>query len=256
VHFINYYDIAPTAGIQFADVEYRNQAVTRVGNSANGLFGSSYTFAVTPLENAFFTPNQFLCTTVGNDAIYAMPEDSYGIAWATTGDHLHINTNPYNNPTGGLWFFSNAVSSTGATPFGEAWTKYTVVPPASGSLQAQPHPCCKWETETITLTGTSVLIPSQSVTPITFHANFTLTKPLLLAETRTTSTPQNVDFLFVDTNKVVKFDLVGPSPNYSMEVRSSSDVVLGFLILTLGSNLGFTTNSFSPTLVSEYNFPT
>jgi len=44
VHFINYYDIAPTAGIQFADVDYRNQAVTRDGNAANGLFGSSYTF--------------------------------------------------------------------------------------------------------------------------------------------------------------------------------------------------------------------
>jgi len=197
-----------------------------------------------------------LCTTIGNDAIYAMPEDSYGIAWATTGNHLHINTNPYDNPSGGLWFFSNAVSTTGPTPFSEAWTNYSVVPPAIGSLQAQPHPCCKWETETISVTGISVSIPSQSATVIPFNADFTLTKPLLLAKTRTTPTPQNVDFLFVDAGRVVRFDLTGPNPNYSLEVRSSSSIVLGFIILTLDSNLGFTTNSFSPTLVNEYDFPT
>jgi hypothetical protein len=252
VHFINYYDTrSPLDPIQFSNVDYRNEPVSRVGNSANGLFGDSFTFAVSPSETLFVVPNQFLAVSAANNEIYAMPETKYGVAWSTTGNHLTVITSSFPVPASGLRFFTNPVSTTGTFPINIAWTSYSVVAPTSGS-QAVPQPCCKWVTESISTGTTNITIPSQSSTAIQYGVDFILTKPLLVSKLRTTAPAENADMFFINTGTTVRFSLVGSGSNTSISISLPDNNLTGWIILTLGSNAAIATNTFSPTAVTQF----
>jgi hypothetical protein len=254
VHFINYTIIPFTDGTQFFDVDYSSQPVTRVGNSANGLFGQAFTFGILPTASQLYVPNQFLATNAGNGYIFALPEDTYSFAWTSTGNHLQVVLNPYNPPSVPLWMFSNKVGTAGNIV--EAWTKYAIVPPVSGA-QALPKPCCSWESETITVSGSSVDVPSWGLGAITYMVNFVLPHPILVAKTNTGTVNAFSELILIDAGRTLRIMLNGPPGSTSLDIYSASSILIGHLIITLDTNSGFsnTNPSFSPTAVSEYNFP-
>nr|URG14376.1 MAG: capsid protein [Picornaviridae sp.] len=238
VHFTQYSTIPADQGVQYHNVKYSNQAVSRVGNAANGLFGQSFTFAVQPSTTVLHAPNQFLAVSIANDEIFLMPEDDYQWKWSTTGNRLLISGSTYTIPTD-VRLLTNTCDIVQASPT-LAWTFYTVYPPSAGP-QASPFPCASFKVESISRSGNiSVTIPSQSASAIPFGTDFTLTKPLLTANT-------DNDYIVIASGTIVHFEAIA---NNVIAVTRDG-LPAGRIIYSLNANVGITTNTFSPTLVVE-----
>lgn len=255
VHFIPYEDVPGSSSFQIFNVIYNNEPVTRVGNSANGLFGSAYTFGVNPSGTLFYLPNQMLAVSTDNSEIYALPENTYTIAWSTSGSRLEVLLAPYSIPTGGLYVFSNRTINANNT-ITELWSKYTIVSPNAGTLQSVPDPCSKFESETVTLDTSSnprrIIIPALSNNYIVSGTDFTLNVPVLLT-IGTNSASDNVPLIIVNKGTLVRLIIeLAPNGNYSIALHNASTGTrIGAFVISLASNTGFTTNSFSPTAVTE-----
>jgi hypothetical protein len=240
VHFTQYSIVPITQGVLYHNVAYGNQAVSRVGNAANGLFGQSFTFNVSPATSILYAPNQFLAISEANDEIFLMPEDEYQWRWSTTGNRLLISGSTYTIPTD-VRLLTNTADYTQLNP-SQAWTLYTVYPPSSGP-QSAPFPCASFKTEAISrVNNVSITIPSQQVAAIPFDTDFTLTKPLL------TYTTDN-RYKIIAQGTVVRFD--GSIANNTTAVIIDG-LSAGRIIYSVNANASITNNTFSPTFVAEF----
>lgn len=249
VHFTAYSTIPRDTGSQFHRVSYKDQPVTRSGNAANGFFGQSFTFDITPGSSILFTPNQFLATSPNNDFIYLMPENQYAFNWSTTGNLLQIVAPiPYNIPANSRVFSNNAELTSSSRNV--AWTRYTVIAPTASNPQSLPEPCASIQAEAIQVVGSgsgaTILIPTWSGTAYTNGQVFSLPVPVLLGRINTSRIAQS--FVLLPTGTRVYFSI---SPSFMELVFADTNSEAGYIIQSLGSNTGFTNGSFSPTLVEE-----
>lgn len=229
---------------QSFNVVYPRTPITRTGQNFAGIFGFPlFTVPTSSPGVALDPPSQFI-TTNGANTLYLLPRNVDYRFWSNNSPTLTVANSQWTGLSStSLWpqTSRNLLYTIGA---GQACTNYNIIAPLATLPQAAPKPCASFANENITITATTVTIPSQQTAPILFANFFALAKPML-------GSPQELNnprTAVIDAGTLVRFGFTASTSTLFFSVGAT---VYQLFAVIAGSS--FTTATSSATAVETIN---